>query len=208
MIFSTYYSKQARKPSGIFGRFVASRIFEKGNTELNALMYETLSISKSDHVLEIGFGTGKLIKEIADHLGKGIIEGIDFSKTMVEMAKKKNRTHINNGKVKIHSGDFDEMPFDDNCFDKIFTVNTIYFWKNPNATIFKIYKMLKSGGKIVIGFHDKSEMENMPLNRDVFQYFSTDDLTALLSSHSSLDSIDIICKKGKKRNCYCAVGTK
>ena len=208
MNFSTYFSKQARKPTGIFGRFYMSRAFETGNAELNTLMNKTLSIGINDHALEIGFGTGTLIKEIADHLDNGLIEGVDFSKPMVAIAQKKNRKHINNGKVKIHLGDFDEVPFDDNCFDLIFSVNTIYFWKNPKTTISKIYRILKPGGKLVIGFHDKNEMEKMPLNRDVFQYYSTHDVTELLSIHGSLKNIDIISKEGKQTTCYCVVGTK
>ena len=124
------------------------------------------------------------------------------------MAQKKNRKHINNGKVKIHLGDFDEVLFDDNSFDKIFSVNTIYFWKTPDTTISNICRILKPGGKLFIGFHAKDEMEKMPLNRDVFQYYSTQDLTELLSIHGSLNNIDIISKKGKQNTCYCAVGSK
>ena len=208
MNFATYFSKQARKPTGIFGRFYMSRVFEKGNAELNALVYEILSIRENDHILEIGFGTGTLINKIAATLDNGLVEGIDFSKSMVAIAQKKNRKHINNGKVKIHMGDFDDVPFDDNYFDKIFSVNTIYFWKNPDTTISKICRILKPGGKLIIGFNEKSEMEKMPLNKDVFQYYSTQDLTELLSIHGSLNNIDIISKKGKQITCYCAVGTK
>jgi ubiquinone/menaquinone biosynthesis C-methylase UbiE len=208
MNFAAYFSKQARNPTGIFGRFYMSRAFEKGNAELNSLMYETLSIRENDNVLEIGFGTGTLIKKIAALLDNGLVEGVDFSKPMVAIAQKKNRKHINNGKVKIHMGDFDEVLFDDNYFDKIFSVNSIYFWKKPDITISKICRILKPGGKLIIGFHEKSEMEKMPLDRDVFQYYSTHDLTELLSIHGSLNNIDIISKKGKQKTCYCAVGTK
>lgn len=82
MNFSSYFSKQARKPAGLFGRFIMSRVFEKGNAELNALVYASLSVRDNDHVLEIGFGTGALIKKIAEHSKNGLIEGIDFSKSM------------------------------------------------------------------------------------------------------------------------------
>lgn len=208
MNFSTFFSKQARKPTGIFGRFYMSRVFEKGNAKLNALTLETLSIQENDHVLEIGFGTGALINKIAARLDNGCVEGIDFSKSMVAIAQKKNRKHINNGKVIIHLGDFDQHLFEDNSFDKIFSVNTIYFWKKPETTISKIYRILKPGGKLFIGFHEKSEMEKMPLNKDVFQYYSTHDLEQLLSVHGSLNNIDFISRKGKQRTCYCAVGTK
>ena len=208
MNYSTYFSKQARKPTGIFGRFYMSRVFEKGNAELNALTFETLSIQANDHVLEIGFGTGALINKIAMLLDNGFVEGIDFSKSMVAIAQKKNRKHIDNGKVIIHLGDFNEQLFEDNSFDKIFSVNTVYFWKKPETTIAKIYRILKPGGKVIIGFHEKSDMEKMPLNKDVFQYYSTDDLAQLLSVHGSLNNIDFILRKGKRKTCYCAVATK
>lgn len=207
MNFSTYFSKQARKPAGIVGRFIAAPLFEKGNSELNSLMFETLSKGENVHVLEIGFGTGKLIKEIADHMDKGVVEGVDFSETMVEIARKKNIKHIKSGKVKIHSGNFDNINFYKNCFDKIFTVNTIYFWENPEKTITKIHALLKPGGKLFIGLHEKSEMEKMPLDRNVFKYYSMQDLKELLIVHGPFDDIDIISKNGKQKINYCVVAT-
>ena len=74
MGFSTYFSKQAKKPSGIFGRLFMSRIFDKGNLELNNFVMETLAIKESDHVLEIGCGTGSLLKRIANELENGAAE--------------------------------------------------------------------------------------------------------------------------------------
>lgn len=96
MKFLTYFSKQARKPSGIFGRVFMSKIFDKGNLELNNLSQESLAIQKSDSILEIGCGTGLLINNIGDRLKNGIVEGVDFSKTMIAIAKKKNKKTIKN----------------------------------------------------------------------------------------------------------------
>jgi ubiquinone/menaquinone biosynthesis C-methylase UbiE len=208
MNFSTYFSQQARKPTGIFGRLYMARIFEKGNAELNALTFETLSVRENDHALEIGFGTGALIKKIADQLANGLIEGVDFSESMIAIARKKNKKSINNGKVKIHLGDFDEMRFAAGDFDKIFSVNTIYFWKTPETTISKICRLLKPGGKLVIGFHDREYMEEMTLSKDVFRYYSTNDVAELFSTVGSLGNVEMVSKEGKKGTCHCAVGTK
>lgn len=64
MGFSTFFSKQARKPSGIFGRMVMSMVFDRGNAFLNDFIYDVLSIQENDRVIEIGFGTGKLIEKM------------------------------------------------------------------------------------------------------------------------------------------------
>lgn len=208
MKFSTYFSKQARKPSGLVGFFYMSRIFNKGNAKINELVRDTLAIQENDHGLEIGFGTGILLSAITDTLENGLMEGIDFSKSMLSIARKKNKKAIKEGKVKLTLGDFDKTPFDENSFDKIFTVHTIYFWKNPEATISKIYSLLKPGGKVVIGFKHKSVMETMPLNKDVFQYYSTDDVTNLLSANQLFKNVVILSNRGTNDNCYCVFATK
>ena len=208
MRFSTYFSKQAKKPSGIFGRFFMSRIFDKGNLELNNFVKETLSIKKSDHILEIGCGTGSLIKIIADELENGIVEGIDFSKTMISMAKKKNKKHIGKKKAIIRLGNFDELQFENNSYDKIFSVNTIYFWKNPVITISKAFDLLKANGMIVLGFHNKEEMEKMDLDENIFQLYSLQDVIKLLKTDKILKEVEIISKKGQDKVNYCAIGIK
>ncbi len=48
----------------------------------------------------------------------------------------------------------------------------------------------------------------MPLKRDVFKYYSTNELADLLSTDGSLNRVDIISKKGKSMSCHCAVATK
>ncbi|WP_022666152.1 class I SAM-dependent methyltransferase [Desulfospira joergensenii] len=208
MNFSKFFSRQARKPSGLFGRLISSQIFEKGNAELNDLMFEALGRCDDERILEIGFGPGKLIQEIADRSDPAMIEGIDFSKPMLDIAAKKNRIHIQNGKVRLHLGDFDTAPFDGKGFDKIFTVNTVYFWKNPESTVSRISGLLRPGGRIFIGLHEKKEMEKLPLDRDVFQYYSMEELKELLWVHGSFTDIEIRSKPGKKRISYCAVGTR
>ena len=205
MFFSTYFSKQARKPSGLFGRFFMSQVFEKGNAELNTLVYDTMSVEPDDHVMEIGCGTGWLISRIAKKMNTGKIEGIDFSRAMVSAAKRKNRTWIRNGIVRLHQGDFDTAEFETGGFDKIFSVNTVYFWKHPKTVISRVCRLLKPEGRLFIGFHHKQDMEQKPLNRDVFQYYSPQDVTDLLSLEASVKDIEIVSRKGKQMPGYCAV---
>jgi hypothetical protein len=56
MSFIDFFSRQARKPSGIFGRLVMSVIFDVGNARLNRFVNEVMSVRADDHILEIGFG--------------------------------------------------------------------------------------------------------------------------------------------------------
>ena len=208
MNFASFFSNQARKPTGLFGRFVASQIFIKGNAEMNTFICDSLSISEDDHVLEIGFGPGELIHAMAGRVGRGRVEGVDFSETMLAIAQRKNRRHIQAGKVKLHLGDFDAMPFDGRRFDVIISVNTVYFWSQPEATIAKIAGLLEPGGRLAVGFHEKAEMQDSKLSREVFRFYTPQDMEALLATCGAFQDIEINSRKGKTKTLYCAFGTK
>ena len=207
MTFKRFFSEQARKPSGLFGRVVMSRIFDMGNAALNDFMKEILSLRENDRVLEIGFGTGKLLNEMAELAYQGLIEGIDFSSTMVAVAKRKNKKHILEGRVKIRQGDFEEMTYDDNCFDKVCSVNAIYFWPNPDRFINKILKIVKPSGKLVLGFEDRAQMEKRQLSTNVFRIISEDEVKDVLMK-SGFATADIVSKKIHSSIYHCAVATK
>ena len=79
------------------------------------------------------------------------ISGVDFSQAMVEQAKQKFKPEIESGKVSLEVADVRELQFDDNTFDKICTVNTIYFWNEPLLSLQEIKRVLKNDGKLVVG---------------------------------------------------------
>ena len=54
-----------------------TKIFNSGNADLNSFVKEILSLQRNDSVLEIGFGPGKLINEMANLTTEGVVEGVD-----------------------------------------------------------------------------------------------------------------------------------
>jgi len=91
MNFSTFFSKQARRPEGLFGRIVMRTVFDQGNAFLNNFVNDLMSVQTDDRILEIGSGTGKLISKMALKIDNGLITGIDFSNEMVSIARKRNK---------------------------------------------------------------------------------------------------------------------
>jgi SAM-dependent methyltransferase len=207
MSFRTFFSKQVRKPTGFFGRLIMSKIFDLGNAVLNDLMGELLTLQENDHVLEIGFGTGKLITEMARQARRGLIEGIDLSSTMVDMAKKRNRQYIAKGRVKIVLGDFDQVKYRDNGFDKVCSANTIYFWPDAKYTVRKIQRVLRPGGKLVLGFEDKAQLAKRQLNANVFSIYDENDVAQLLADVGFSD-VEIKSKEMKSALVHCVIAAK
>ena len=119
LIPSRVLSLQARKPSGIIGRYLMKKIFNNLNADLNSFINEILDLQKEDRVLEVGFGSGKLIGKMADVTTEGIVEGIDFSQVMLEQASKANKQHILKGKVRLQKRECIFLPFNNESFDKV-----------------------------------------------------------------------------------------
>ena len=127
-----------------------SIIFDQSNAFLNGFFNELMAVQIDDRIIEIGSGTGKLIYKMAQKIDTGLIEGIDFSNTMVSIAQKRNKRNIANGKVTIIEGNFDEIPYEKDKFTKACSINTLYFWPKPEHTVKKIADILKPEGKLIL----------------------------------------------------------
>ena len=208
MNFSTFFTEQARKPAGLFGRFVMSIIFDQGNAFLNGFVNELMSVQIDDRIIEIGFGTGKLIYKMAQKIETGLIEGVDFSNTMVSIAQKRNKKNIANGKVKIIEGNFDEIPYEKDKFTKACSINTLYFWPKPEHTAKKIVDMLKPEGKLILGFEDVEQLKRRRLNKNVFHLYTKDEVQNLLINAGFSNTVSILSREKGKSVFHCAVAIK
>jgi ubiquinone/menaquinone biosynthesis C-methylase UbiE len=181
-LLTKFFSRQARKPSGLFGRWFMTLVFDKGNRALNKRMLELVSATGDQRILEIGFGSGGCVKAMADSLSDGMVEGIDFSDAMMRVAVRRNKKHIASGKVKLVQGDFDQVEYPPGRFDTVCSANTIYFWPDQAFTFSKILGLLKPGGKLILAFVDKNKMRDMTLDMTVFTPVSNSDLKQLLAA--------------------------
>jgi len=208
MKFSTYFSKQARKPEGIFGRIVMRMVFDQGNAFLNNFVNELMSVQTDDRILEIGSGTGKLINKMALKIDNGFIEGIDFSSEMVSIARKRNKGNIAKEKVRIVEGNFDEMSYEKDSFTKACSVNTLYFWPSPSSTTKKLAEILKPCGKLVLAFEDIEQLKRRNLNQDVFNLYSKNEVQGLLINAGFSHNVKIVSRKNGNLSFHCVVAIK
>ncbi|MCG8427707.1 MAG: class I SAM-dependent methyltransferase [Chromatiales bacterium] len=182
-------------------------LFNRGNADLNNFVLETLALEGTDRVLEIGFGPGRLISHMAKVIDQGIIEGVDFSQTMLQQAARVNQAAIKAGRVRLHEGECSALPFEDNHFDKLCSVNTLYFWREPNRYLTEMCRVLKPGGKIVIGFRDDEQMRLIDLSDQIFSSYSQQEVVSLLES-AGFSKPHIVAKEGEPFISYCAVAIR
>ncbi len=176
-----FLAAQLRQPSGLFGKIVMGDFLNQHNEKMNNLAVEMLELQPTDRVLDIGFGGGVTIEKMLNTIDTGKIYGVDFSEVMVEQGKHRFKDAIAAGKVSIEFADVQQLPFDDSTFDKICTVNTIYFWPDPLAGLQEIKRVLKSGGRLVIGIRSDDKMKDFPVTQYNFILYAPEAVKDLLS---------------------------
>lgn len=140
---------QFQKPEGWLGS-VAGKLMAAVETEKHEWTISLLNVEKEDNVLEIGFGPGIAIQRLTQIVQDGKIIGVDYSEKMLKQASKRNKKAIQNGVVELIQADDHLLPSFDFSFDKVYSVNSIPFWKEPAEALKGIRKVMKDGGIIAI----------------------------------------------------------
>jgi ubiquinone/menaquinone biosynthesis C-methylase UbiE len=163
-------ASQLRAPNGLLG-YLAGWWMNTFNQEMIASAVEKLGIGPHDRVLDIGFGGGITLQLLTQYANRGVVAGIDISDTMLRHAKISHACLIKQGRVELKRGSIESIPFDNHSFDRICTINTVYFWRDPMIAISEVHRVLKSGGVVVIAFRPREEMSNLKISRYGFTLY-------------------------------------
>jgi ubiquinone/menaquinone biosynthesis C-methylase UbiE len=187
-------AQQLRKPQGLLGR-ILGRLMRFGNKPANVWAISLADVRPSDRVLEIGFGSGVAIRQLARLAPEGQVCGVDFSPEMVRQARKLNAASVAAGRVDLREGEATTLPFGDDTFDKVLSVNVIYFWPEPLRSLHEIRRVLKPGGRLVLYFTHRDSMSGFPVTRTpVFTLFTGEEV------------VDLLYKAGFSRTWSCQKG--
>ena len=151
------------RPQGVLGR-LGGIIMARMNENCGAWVSDLLEIGPRDSVLEVGFGPGAVIKRISKLAPAGNVVGIDPSREMVEQARARNAIAIQSGRVDLRRGSVERLPFEDNTFDKALAINSMQVWPDAVAGLREVRRVIKSGGKIALGFTRYSGQPNKGLS--------------------------------------------
>ncbi len=178
---------QLRKPHGEDGLKTAEWM-NKGNLHMHRDTISVLNAEAADNILEIGMGNGFYVNEILSKHRSINYTGCDYSELMIEESEKINAELISNGQAKFILSNVDSLPFTDDSFNKIFTINTIYFWDNEIKVLNEIKRVLQPNGKLVIGFRPEHYTVKYPFIKYGFKQFSKEDALKLLSDSGFADA--------------------
>jgi trans-aconitate 2-methyltransferase len=107
-----------------------------------------LNLKGSERLLDIGSGDGKVTAEIASHLPKGSVVGIDNSDEMIRLAQSMFSADAFTN-LRFQCEDASNLPFK-NEFDIVFSNATLHWILDHRPVLQGIYSSLKRGGKVLL----------------------------------------------------------
>jgi len=179
-------------PTGEMGIAMGERMNDS-NIEMTLQTINNLSFNKNDKVLELGHGNGGHLQSLINHVNDLQYFGLEISLTMANQARLTNANLVHEKQASFELYDGTLIPFQEQFFQNIFTVNTIYFWKKPKTLLLEIYRVLQSGGTFAITFAKKYFMGKLPFVQFGFRLWEVSEVIELARSigFEHLESIDL-----------------
>lgn len=162
MAKSLFIAAQSGHPRGWFGYLVA-QIMARETAYANRIALRYLDVQRGDTVIEVGFGHGHSVREIARQIPTARIAGVDPSDVMVRVARRSCRPYAD--RVDLRKGLAEQLPFEVGAFDRALAVHTSYFWPQLEPGLREIRRVLRDGGRFVLGFRpadDQSAVVSLP----------------------------------------------
>jgi ubiquinone/menaquinone biosynthesis C-methylase UbiE len=146
-----------------------------------------LSLQDGMKVLDVGCGTGSLLKELS-RSGKELnLYGIDLSSEMIRAAREKLKDEKH---VELHEASAADLPFESNFFDYIVCMNSLHHHADPNQSLTEMARILKPGGVMILTDSFVDSTVRKILSRTVYllwnegevQYFKREELRRIFRS--------------------------
>lgn len=157
-----------------------TRLLNRGNTPLIKATLARLELRRDSAYLDLGFGGGLALREAARTVTRAPLYGVDFSPDVVAEGQRIFADLIGAGRLTLMQGDVTDMPLRDGLFERISTMNTIYFWPDPERAAAELFRLLTPGGRLAIGYTGAEKMARYPLLTDDFTHVDADRVEALL----------------------------
>lgn len=159
-------------------------------------------------LLDAGCGTGAMLGMFRKDFPDKNYMGIDLSKKMIQIAKKKKLEG-----VRFVAGDCENLPFEADSFDVVTCSMSFHHYSNPEKFFQSLHRVIRPGGrlilrdmaaksKVVMWFinHIEIPVVNKVLHKGDVHVYSKDDIQRLCdASGMKLESYEV--RKGFRLHC-------
>lgn len=148
MGFLKSFFSQCARPEGTLGRAMLS-FMNLTHAPLINWGLKLVNVQNGWTILDIGCGGGFTIHQMLKRSKDTTAYGIDISAESVAKAQKVN-TDMLDKRAFIIQGSAEKLPYEDEKFDLVTAVETVYFWPNLPGCLREVIRVLKPGGRFAI----------------------------------------------------------
>ena len=174
-------ASQLKCPNGIKGVEVAD-LMNETNITMTLHSIDRLNLQDNDCILELGYGNCAHLNYVLQQRKNLTYHGLDISELMNKEAKRINQQFIDKRQAAFYLYDGLNIPFSDRYFDRVFTVNTIYFWTDPQFLMSELCRVIKPKGMLNITFCQQDYMKQQPQTRFGFTLYDNEKIEQLIDT--------------------------
>jgi len=108
---------------------------------------------------------------------------------MLRRARSRFAAQVEAGRLRLTDGSLTAVPLDDDSVDAAITVNTVYFVPELDAACTELARVLRPGGRVVVGIGDPEAMARLQFTSYGFTLRPVSDVSAALRK-AGLDVVE------------------
>lgn len=142
------FFNQCARPEGSLGRAMLC-FMNYTHAPLTNWGLKLVNVQDGWTMLDVGCGGGFTIRRLLKRSKDAQVYGIDISEESVTKARQVN-AEVLDKQVYVTQGSAEQLPYNDEIFDLVTAVETVYFWPNLPDCLQEVRRVLKPGGKFAI----------------------------------------------------------
>lgn len=122
-------------------------------------MVKQAALKPTDHVLDVGTGTGIVALEAARKLGaQGHVSAIDLSTGMLATAERLASLDGAGSRITWRRMDAEALQFENTTYDSVLSLFALLHFPNPLAALREMLRVLKPGSQLVLALGSRPSM--------------------------------------------------